>query len=232
MYLMLGTRPDVAFAITALSQYNNNPTQQHWTALKRLFRYINSTKDFMITYRRSTSVSPLTLTGFTDSDWASNMDDRRSITGFVSMIADGAVSWQSKKQPTVALSSTEAEYMAATQACKEAIWWRSLLAELNLGFTESMPTKIFADSQGCIALSKNPEFHARTKHIDVQHHFVREKVAERKVLLVYVSTQEMRADILTKAVPRVKFHYLASLIGLGSRNSGSVGDAESRRPNL
>lgn len=225
MYLMLGTRPDIAYAITTLSQFNNQPSSQHWSALKRLFRYLKQSKNMSITYRRipadaDNRLHPISLTGYSDSDWASNIDDRKSVTGYVFTIAGGAVSWQSKKQPTVALSSTEAEYMSSTQACKEAIWWRALLGELQLGFNKSDPTTILADSQGCIALAKNPEFHARTKHIDVQHHFVREKVAEGVVILKYISTNEMGADIMTKAVPRVKFQYLISLIGL--RNRGSI----------
>ena len=174
MYAMLGTRPDIAYAVTALSQFNSNPGQSHWSAVKHVLRYLCGTIDHKLTYgpvtaEDFTSLS-LPLHGYSDSDWGSDSDDRRSVTGYVFMLGGAAVSWQARKQTTVALSSVEAEYMAATQATKEAMWWRSVLVEL--GHRIDGPTVIHSDSQGSIALSKNPEHHARSKHIDIRHHFV------------------------------------------------------------
>ena len=160
--------------------------------------------------------------GYTDADWGGDQVDRRSTTGFAFLFGGGAVSWSSKKQRTVALSSTEAEYMAATQATKEAIWFRRLLKEIGY-FTSNIPTTIFADNQGCIALAKNLAYHARTKHIDVQHHFIREKVEDGEIELIYCSTKEMVADILTKSISRDKLQKFTE--GLGLRlciQSGSI----------
>ena len=120
------------------------------------------------------------LLGYCDSDWGQR-HDRRSVTGYAFKLAGGAISWQSKKQKTVALSTVEAEYMATTQATKEAIWWRSYLA--GLGYDMTQPTTLLSDSQGSIALAKNPDHHARTKHIDVQYHFIRQHLATTTILL-------------------------------------------------
>ena len=214
MYAMLGSRPDIAYAISVLSQFNSNPAPQHWTAIKRVLRYLNGTKDYKLVYGgRSNNVNP-TLLGYCDADWASNIDDRRSMTGYVFTLAGGAISWQTKKQPTVALSSVEAEYMAATQATKEAIWFRSFFNELGMINIISSPTIIFSDSQGSIALSKNPEHHARTKHIDIQHHFIREQVALGTVSFKFISTDVMAADILTKGLSKNKHQEMVKLMGV------------------
>ena len=157
--------------------------------------------------------------GYSDSDWGSDSDDRRSVTGYVFLLGGGAVSWQARKQTTVALSSVEAEYMAATQSAKEAMWWRSTLQEMGVELTG--PTVIHSDSQGSIALTKNPEHHARSKHIDIRHHFVREQVAVGTITVDYVPTEDMVADVLTKALPRDKHHKLISMMGVHSPSSAA-----------
>jgi hypothetical protein len=213
MYAMLGTRPDIAFAIMSLSQFCSNPGQPHWTGVNHLLHYLAGTVDYQLTYASDRQQS-LSLYGFCDSDWASNQDDRRSVTGYVFMLGGGAVSWQAKKQTTVALSSVEAEYMAASQATKEALWWRMLLREL--GMTATSATSLLSDSQGSIALSKNPEHHARSKHIAIRHHFVREQVAAGTIELRYISTDDMAADVLTKPLSHVKHRRLLPMLGLHS----------------
>jgi hypothetical protein len=224
MYAMLGTRPDIAFAVTQLSQFSSNPGFPHWLALKRVLRYLNGTMDYKLVYGASKIPKGLPmLTGYCDADWASNIDDRRSITGYVFMLCGGAVSWQTKKQPTVALSSVEAEYMAATQSTKEAMWFRAFLNELGIANITSSPTTIFSDSQGGIALVKNPEYHSRTKHIDVQHHFVREQSALGAVVFKFVGTEDMVADVLTKSLAKSKHQQMIQLMGIRSTMSGSVG---------
>lgn len=214
MYNMLGTRPDLAFSITALSQFMQNPGQPHWIAMKRLFRYLNRTQQYQLTYQpqAGSETQSLTVHGFTDSDWGNDKNDRRSITGWVFMLYGGAVSWQSRKQRTVTLSSVEAEYMAATQATKEAIWWRSFLTEL--GLPPLGPTIIYADNQGSIALAKNPEHHERTKHIDIQYHFIREQLATRAITVQYMPTEDMVADVLTKALASNRHNQLISRMGV------------------
>ena len=210
MYAMLGTRPDLAFAIGQLTRFNSNPGPQHVAALKRVLRYLRSSIDFELTYGSGSSGSSessgstgssgssdakLAVLGYCDSDWGASIDDRRSVSGTVFTIAGGAVTWQAQKQKSVALSTVEAEYMAACQAAKDAVWLRAFL--VGLGLKASAPTSILCDSQGAIALAKNPEHHQRSKHIDLRYHFVREQVSGGAISLVYTSTSDMAADQLT-----------------------------------
>ena len=177
MYAMLGTRPDLAFAIGLLTRFNSNPGKSHVGALKRVLRYLKGSIDFQLTCGAESSGSSgsmLAVLGHCDSDWGASVDDRRSVSGTVFTIAGGAVTWQAQRQKSVALSTVEAEYMAACQAAKDAVWLRALL--VGLGLNASAPTSIHCDSQGAIALAKNPEHHQRSKHIDMRYHFVREQV--------------------------------------------------------
>ena len=206
MYAMLGTRPDIAFAVSVVSRYASNPTEAHWRAVKRIFRYLRSTITLELVY--TGDFKP--LLGYSDADWAGDHDTRRSTSGYIFNIG----SWSSKRQPTVALSSCEAEYMGQTQATKEAIWLQDLLQNLTGSTEEPQATIIYCDNQGAIALAKNPQFHARTKHIDIQHHFVREKVAEGKVQLDYIPTDKQVADGLTKALPKDRFVEFREALGL------------------
>lgn len=201
MYIMLGTRPDIAYAISVVSRYGSNPTNAHWTAVKRIFRYLKATASMRLTYKGSIE----RLTGYTDSDWAGDHDTRRSTSGFVFTLGSGPISWQSKRQPTVALSTCEAEYAGQTQAAKEAIWLRGLLSQLTGTEQFLRSVIIYGDNQGAIALAKNPQFHARSKHIDIQTHFVRETVANKQVSLEYIPTADQIADGLTKPLTRDKF---------------------------
>ena len=212
MYAMLGTRPDIAYAVGAVSQYCSNPGRQHWMAVKRIFRYLKGTVNHAIEYKAGG------LIGYSDADWAGSLDDRRSTTGYVFLLAGGSVSWSSKKQPTVALSTVEAEYMALSQATKEGIWIRRFLSEVGIGIgigaTLTDPTVICSDNQGSIALAKNSVYHARTKHIDIRHHFIREKVQDGDVKVVYCETGKMIADALTKGLPKEKHDCFSDRMGL------------------
>ena len=213
MYAMLGTRPDLAFAVASLSQFSSNPGQPHWDAIKHVLRHLRGTTDYRLTYGSGAGAN-LLFEGYCDSDWGSSKDDRRSVTGYTFMMGGGAVSWQSKKQPTVALSSVEAEYMAACQAAREALWWQKLLHEL--GVARHPTTVIHSDSQGSIALSKNPEHHARSKHIDIRHHFIREQVAANHISLQYMPTEDMLADVMTKPLNRDQHNILIKRLGVHS----------------
>ena len=178
----------------------------------------------MINYLFEYSKPDSSLVGYSNADWAGNLNDRRSTTGYTFLIAGGTISWSSKKQPTVALSTTEAEYMALTQATKEGIWIRRLLEEIGADSKiHRQPTTIRSDNQGCIALAKNSIYHARTKHIDIQHHFVREKVECNEIELDYCRTEDMIADVLTKSLAREKHHRFSHMMGLIDSQSGSVG---------
>jgi hypothetical protein len=222
LFAAVCTRPDIAFAVTTLAQFASNPTSTHAQAVKRVFRYLRGTVDRRITYTGAGSIdSQAELVGYCDADWGGG-PGRRSITGYAFLLAGGAISWQSKMQKTVALSTVEAEYMATTQAAKEAIWWRSFLA--GLGHDMSRATVIYSDSQGSIALAHNPEHHARTKHIDIQHHFIRQHVTDKTIDLQHVGTAEMAADILTKALDRVEHERGACSLGQSASSSrGGVG---------
>ena len=216
MYAMLGTRPDLAFAIGSLSRFNSNPGQAHWIHLKRVLRYLAGSITHKLTYGSDalgrSSHSASTVYGYCDADWASSIDDRRSITGWVYLAAGGAISWQSQKQRSVALSTVEAEYMAQCQAAKEAIWLSALTRELGVG--TQAPMTILTDSQGAMALAKNPEHHQRSKHIDIRYHFLRDQVTQGTIELLYVPTRDMAADQLTKPLSRDQHERCIRAMGL------------------
>ena len=210
MYLMVATRPDLAYAVGAVSQFMASPDDEHLAAVKRVLRYVRGTMDYKLVLGAGKQGTH--LIGYSDADWAANDINRRSISGYCFMLGAGAVSWKSKKQTSVALSSTEAEYMALTQATKEAIWTKQFLTEL--GLFSNKPIVIRADNQSCISLARNPEFHTRTKHIDIQYHFIREKVENETIHLEYCSTKQMVADVLTKAVPHEKHIWCTEAMGV------------------
>jgi hypothetical protein len=204
LYASTCTRPDIAFAVNRCSSFNANPGEKHMTATKRILRYLKGTAYDGIEYRGHTD-SDLELVGFADADWAGDADSARSCNGFVFMLGGGAISWSSKMQATVAKSSTEAEYVSLAAAVSEAKYLRQLLTEL--GCTQSQPTKIFEDNQGCIFMAKNDMFSKRVKHIDVAYHFVQESVNElRQVEILKIDTQLNPADCFTKALANEKFN--------------------------
>ena len=209
MYAAMGTRPDIAFATSTVAQFSENPGWVHWEAVKRIFKYLLGTKKLELTY----GGDQRGLVGYVDADGASQ-EHRRAISGYVFMVDGGAVSWSSKKQELVTLSTTEAEYVAQTHAAKEAMWFRQLLTEL-FGQIES-PTTLFSDSKSAIALAQDGHYHARTKHIDIRYHFIRYVVDAGTIKLVYCSTDDMTADTLTKALPSVKAKHFAKALGLST----------------
>jgi hypothetical protein len=210
MYLMVATRPDIGFVVGAVSQFMAAPSPDHWAQVQRIMHYISGTADFKL--HLGVSQGELQLEGYNDADWGANDASRKSISGYCFKYGQGTISWSSKRQTSVALSSTEAEYMALTQATKEALWLKRFM--LELGLSKGEPVLIHVDNQGCMALAKNPEFHARTKHIDIQCHFIREVVANQEVQLKYLRTQEMVADVLTKPLPRDKHQWCTRSMGV------------------
>eukprot|EP00253_Pinus_taeda_P024923 PITA_24923 len=190
MYAMVCTRPHIAHVVGVLSRFRSKPRKEHWTAVKRVFRYLCGTSDY---------------------DWARDLDQRRSTSGYVFNLFGGAVSWMSKKQWVVALSTTEAEYMAATHASKEEVWLQRLCSSMVL-VQEAI--RIDCDSQSAIFLAKNPAYHSKTKHIDVQYHFVRDMIEDKKVLLIKEDTLKNTADALTKFVSSEKFSWCIEKMGV------------------
>ncbi|KAH9687275.1 hypothetical protein KPL70_014703 [Citrus sinensis] len=207
MFAMICTRPDIAQAVGVVSRYMANPGGEPWIAVKRILRYIRGTSDVALCY----GGSEFTVKGYVDSDFAGDLDKRKSTTGYVFTFAGAAVSWVSKLQTVVALSTTEAEYMAATQACKEAIWIQRLLEELG---HKQQKIPVFCDSQSALHIARNPAFHSRTKHIGVQYHFVREVVEDGSMDLQKIHTKENLADVLTKPINTDKFVWSRSSCGL------------------
>jgi hypothetical protein len=169
MYLMLFTRPDLCHAVGLLSRFGSNPGWEHWVPAKRVLRYLKGTIDYGITYRHSPL--PFHISCYTDADWGKDPDTRCSISGMVSVLAGGAVSWSSKRQSTVAQSTLEAEYMATASATREVLWLRKLMADI--GEVQVDPTVIYCDNQGAVGTSKDDAFHPRTKHIGHKYHLGR-----------------------------------------------------------
>ncbi|KAL3160750.1 hypothetical protein ABBQ32_14128 [Trebouxia sp. C0010 RCD-2024] len=207
LYLSVCTRPDISQTVGVLARHMGRPSPEHWIAAKGVLRYIVGTLQQGILFGSKGS----SVVGYCDSDYASDAHTRRSTTGFVYTFGGGAISWGSKLQPTVAVSTTEAEYMAAAQAVKEALWLRTLLCSFGMKIG-AMTT--YCDSQGAIKLLKHPIASARSKHIDVMHHFARERVSRKEVCFEYISTEAMVADCLTKALPVRKFRFCCSGMGV------------------
>ena len=205
-------RPDVLFAVVHLAQFVANPSESHWKALKRVMKYLHTTKDYCLTLGGTTTA----MRGYTDSDWASQLH-RHSISGYAYFLGEGCVTWSSKKQPIIALSTAEAEYVAGTHSAKEAKWIRSFMCEIDPTYAGAMP--LACDNQSAIAMTKDARYHARTKHIDIRYHYIREEVESEHLTINYVPSEENVADIFTKALPRTQFECLARCLGLENRRA-------------
>jgi hypothetical protein len=208
MYLMNGTRPDLATAVSMVSRFLSEPRLTHWTAVKRIFRYVAKTVDHGLLFVRQGHVH---LTGYSDADWAGDVASRKSRFGYVFVFGGAAVSWQSKLQDIVSLSTTEAEYVAAVEAGKETVWLGELLKELG---GAAVVSTLNMDNQSAIQLAKNPVYHRRSKHIETRYHKIREWVGRKIFTLKYVSTSEMAADFLTKNVSKVTLERNKGVIGV------------------
>jgi histone deacetylase 1/2 len=194
-YLTL-TRPDLSFAINRVCQFLHSPTEEHWAAVKRILRYINGTLDHGLLLRPSVSSS---LSVFSDADWAGDVGDRRSTGGYALFFGNNLVAWSARKQATVSRSSTESEYKAVANATAELIWVEALLKELRV--RQDSPPVLWCDNIGATYLSSNPVFHARTKHIEVDFHFVHERVAQKMMQVRFISSKDQVVDIFTKPLP-------------------------------
>lgn len=208
MYLAVGTRPDIMYAVSHVSQALENPTQNDWSKVKRIFKYLKGTSDISIVYG---SNHQKMLTTYSDADFAGDARTRRSTSGVVCMYMGGPISWISRRQKSVALSTTEAEFVAASEASKEAVWLMRLLNEITE--LSSVP-RLLIDNMSAVKLVKNPVFHKRSKHIEVRHFFVREKVEEGQLTVEHVPSESQLADILTKPLCRDTFVKIRELLGI------------------
>ncbi|XP_069146145.1 uncharacterized mitochondrial protein AtMg00810-like [Solanum lycopersicum] len=210
MYLT-ATRPDIMYGVSLISRYMESPTAIHLLAAKRIFRYLQGTKDFGLFYKKGEKSD---LIGFVDSDYADDQDDRKSTSGYVFVLGTGAISWSSRKQKIVTLSTTEAEFVAATACACQAIWLRKILEELR--FKQKGATIIFCDNNSAIKLSKNPVLHGRSNHIDVKYYFLRDLNNEGTVELQYCRSEDQLADIFTKPLRYLPFQKLRRLMGINT----------------
>ena len=236
MYAAMGTRPDIAHAVQQLSQYASNPGPAHLTAAKRVLHYIKGTRTLGIMYHgRANQIEPI---GYSDVDWGNNLDDRKSISRQVFLLAGAPVTWSSRKQRTVAKSTMEAEYMAASAAASEATWLWSLLSELGLPQTDLTP--LYVNNQSAIASANTQTSHARTKHIDIHYHYIREPITSNEVTVSHCPSEDNLADALTKALPRPRsrrrfpgraINHLSRAweCALDTRRQGGVSEAEKHR---
>ncbi|XP_057539843.1 uncharacterized mitochondrial protein AtMg00810-like [Amaranthus tricolor] len=206
---LTNTRPDLAFTVQYLSQFMQNPRLPHASVLQHALNYVHTTTNQGIIIKGS---DQLKLQAYSDSDWASCPNTRRSITGCILLLGSSPISWKSKKQSTVSRSSSEAEYRAMASAASEVTWLVRLLEELQL--TSLKPVLLHCDNISAIHIAKNPVFHERTKHIDIDCHFTRDKVLEGLLQLTYLPTQNQLADVLTKILPSHQHHQLLSKLGI------------------
>ncbi|UYV71045.1 hypothetical protein LAZ67_8001516, partial [Cordylochernes scorpioides] len=201
MFASCVSRPDITYAVSQVSKFLEYPGPAHCTTVKNIFRYLKGTLHMGILFTGQDQ-----LVGYSDSDFARDVDSRKSTTGYAFMMNGGTVSWASQRQPIIALSTTESEYIAACSAAKELIWIRRLLQGIGCDITKE--TELYIDNQAAIKLVENPVFHKRTKHINVRYHFIRSKHEEGELKVHHVCSSEQLADIMTKPLPRNKFHYL------------------------
>ena len=210
LYLSVATRPDIAFAVSSAAKFSAKPGKQHWTAVKRIMRYLKGTVNLGLIFTPHVTGD---CVGYSDADWGGDMEDRKSTSGYLFQISGGAVSWRSKKQTCVALSTAEAEYITLASATQEAMWLRQLICDLNID-AGLQAIVLFEDNQSAISMSKNTQFHGRSKHISIKYHFVRDQVSEGTVELKYCPTQDMIADMLTKGLAKDQFTKLRKLAGM------------------
>jgi len=198
------TRPDISFTVNQLCQFLHCPKTAHLSAAKRVLRYLKGTPDFGLLFTKGS----LSLHAYCDSDWAGDPSDRRSTGGYGVFLGSSLISWHAKKQPVVSRSSTEAEYRSLAVTTAELYWLRMLFRELQVPLPA--PPRIWCDNMGAIALASNPIYHARTKHVEVDYHFIREKVLHKDLTISYISTHDQRADIFTKGLTSARFLFLVT----------------------
>lgn len=208
------TRPEISFSVGVISRFMSNPKQSHLLAAKRVMRYLRGTLDHGILFPHQGSRSKLKLLSYSDSDWCGDIMDRKSTMGYIFLLAGAPVSWCSRKQSVVALSTCEAEYISACFAACQGIWLSSLLEELRAGIGTQID--LLVDNKSAIDLAKNPVSHGRSKHIETKFHYLRQQVEAGKIKLVYCKTDLQLADVLTKALKIEKFKEMRKLIGVTS----------------
>ncbi|KAJ9558211.1 hypothetical protein OSB04_012825 [Centaurea solstitialis] len=228
MYAMLCTRPDVAYSVSVTSRYQQNPGEPHWVAVKNILKYLRRTKEMFLVF--GGSEDEISVTGYSDASFQTDRDDFRSQSGYVFTLNGGAISWKSSKQDTIADSTTEAEYIAACDAAKEAVWLRNFLSDLRVVASISRPIDIFCDDSGAVAQAKEPREHHKSRHVLRKYHLIREIIGRGDVRICKIPTEDNVADPLTKPLARAKHEAHANSIGMqyleanGFRNYTAISD--------
>ena len=212
MYAMLCTRPDICFAVGVVSRFQSNPGLDHWVAVKHILKYLKRTRNYMLVYSREDMI----LRGYTDSDFQTDVDSRKSTSGSVFTLGGGAIVWRSIKQSCIADSTMEAEYVAACEAAKEAVWLRKFLGDLEVVPDMENPLTLYCDNSGAVANSKKPRSHKKGKHIERKYHLIREIVQRGDVTVTKIASAENLADPFTKTLTAKVFE--GHLEGLGLRD--------------
>ncbi|KAJ9553261.1 hypothetical protein OSB04_017306 [Centaurea solstitialis] len=212
MYAMLCTRPNVAYSVSVTSRYQQNPGEPHWVAVKNILKYLRRTKEMFLVF--GGAEDEISVTGYSDASFQTDRDDFRSQSGYVFTLNGGAISWKSSKQDTIADSTTEAEYIAASDAAKEAVWLRNFLSDLRVVASISRPIDIFCDNLGAVAQAKEPREHHKSRHVLRKYHLIREIIGRGDVRICKIPTEDNVADPLTKPLARVKHEAHANSIGM------------------
>ena len=207
LYAAITFQPDIAYALNQTASFVEIPGPAHWNAVKQILAYLKGTVNFGIVFTGSVEK----LNAFSDADFGRCIDSRKSISGSFLRL-NGPVTWGSKRKSCVATSTTQAEYIAAFETTKDAVWMRNLLNEIGVKQTE--PTPLFCDNQSTIKLTSNPEFHKRTKHFDIKYHYIREQQEARLIETTYLDTNRQLADLFTKPLRTPRFEELRASIGM------------------
>jgi hypothetical protein len=205
---LTASRPDISFAVGVCARYQAEPKMSHLNQVKRILKYVSGTSDYGILYSHGEDTR---LLGYCDADWAGSADDRKSTSGGCFFLGSNLISWFSKKQNCVSLSTAEAEYIAAGSSCSQLLWMKQMLGEYNV---QQDVLTLYCDNLSAINISKNPIQHSRTKHIDIRHHFIRDLVEDNIVTLEHVATENQLADIFTKALDANRFEALRGKLGI------------------
>ena len=211
MYAQIATRPDLSYAVSTLSKFSSNPGKAHWQAILHVLQYIKGTLQYKLTYGGE-GYQSLVPHGYVDADYGNDVDTRRSCSGQIFLQAGGPTSWGSKYQPTVALSTTEAEYMALTRGAQQVLWMHSAMSEV--GFPQPKPAVLYGDNTGAVCLTENTKHNARVKHIDIRHHYIRERVKEGDIHVNHIPSKDNLADLLTKPLSKHDHLRLCKLLRL------------------
>jgi hypothetical protein len=203
MWGQLATHPDLSFSVSLLARFQANPGIQHWNMLMHVVGYIKNTLDYGLTYSCNSDISPV---AFADADYGGCRDTRRSTSGYICMMAGGAVSWSSKRQATVALSTVEAEYVVMSRCAQQIVWMHSWLREVAVNY--ATPGVIKGDNRGAVALTKNTKDHGKVKHIDIRHHYIRELLQSGEITIEQVPSLDNLADLFTKPLPQDHHHHI------------------------